>query len=231
MLAYNAAQMNLDLHEIDALLSATPRRPQPAALASFLKHSRPGLPLIAHPDLFRQRYTIEEGAPRQRGLRISQTDLTQRTTLRLSAAPLEILPRVWTSGEISERNDFEGRSAHHFIQSCKGWLPDPYRDDLSLALEVPSGIIVICGCCHAGLLNTLAHVQRLFNRDIAAIIGGAHLGEVDDNILEHTIHVLRSINTRNLPDLYLNHCTGDRALAVLRKPSERRPIPARLERR
>ena len=84
-----------------------------------------------------------------------------------------------------------------------------------LVLEAQSGLIVVCGCCHAGLLNTLAHVRLVFNKEISAIVGGAHLANVDADTLEHAISVIRSTSAGRLPNLYLNHCTGERALAAL----------------
>ena len=48
---------------------------------------------------------------------------------------MEILPHLWTTGEITRRPEPEGRSAAHFIQTVSGWAPDTYRDDLSLVLK------------------------------------------------------------------------------------------------
>lgn len=215
VLTHNAAQMGLDLRQANALALSHAHYDHTGGLEMFLRHSRPGLPLYAHPDLFRERYTLKSGQPRSIGLHMAQTDLAQRATLHLSAEPVEILRHVWTSGEITDRTEFEGRSSQHFIRANGDWLPDPYRDDMALILETQAGLVVICGCCHAGLLNTLAHVRRVFTREILAIVGGAHLANVDADTLEHAISVLRTTCAPHLPDLYLNHCTGEHTLATL----------------
>ena len=215
VLLHNDAQLGLDIHQIDALALSHAHYDHTGGLQTFLEQSQPGLPLYANPDLFRERYAIKDGQTRSIGLSMTQIDLAQRTTLHLSAEPIEILPRVWTTGEITSRTEFEGRSSHHYIRASNVWLSDPYRDDLALILEAPAGLVVVCGCCHAGLLNTLAHVRRVFNQKIAAIVGGAHLASMDANTLEDTIRILRASSMGHLPNLYLNHCTGVHALAAL----------------
>ncbi len=228
VLVHNAAQLGLDLCQMDALVLSHAHYDHTGGLEAFLQKSRPGLPLYAHPDLFRERYAIKDGQTRSIGLHITQTDLAKHATLNLSVKPIQALPGVWTTGEITSRTEFEGRSAHHFIQSDSGWQPDPYRDDMALVLDTLSGLILVCGCCHAGLLNTLMHMQRIFNKKIIAIVGGAHLTSLDANTLEHTITILRAINAQDMPYLFLNHCTGERALEALSQAfgKKAKPCPA-----
>ena len=120
---------------------------------------------------------------------------------------------VWTTGEITSRTEFEGRSPHHYIQAGNGWQPDPYRDDISLVLKTNQGLVVICGCCHAGILNTLFHVERKFGGPILAVLGGLHLLYAEDQYLEHVVQVF----DERFPDVsfYLNHCTGENAFNKL----------------
>lgn len=214
VLVHNAAQFRLDLNQLDALALSHAHYDHTGGLGIFLQYSRPGLPLYAHPDLFRERYAIKDGQIRSIGMRMAQDELAKHVILNLSTEPSQILPGVWTTGEITTRTEFEGRSPHHYIQIDKDMQPDPYRDDMSLILETQSGLLLLCGCCHAGLLNTLAHVRNVFNKDIIAIVGGAHLANVDAETLEYTIPILRGANTRETPYLYLNHCTGERALVA-----------------
>jgi 7,8-dihydropterin-6-yl-methyl-4-(beta-D-ribofuranosyl)aminobenzene 5'-phosphate synthase len=146
------------------------------------------------------------------GLRLADEDLRRWADLRLDVAPQEILPGVWTSGEIVGRSEPEGRSPHHFVHGEDGWVPDPYRDDMALVLESPAGLVLVCGCCHAGLLNTLAHVRRTFGRDPVLIVGGTHLGHADRAHLQRLVETLRPLGP---PALYLNHCTGQTAYVAL----------------
>jgi len=211
ILLHNAARFELDLSQIDALALSHAHYDHTGGLSAFLKYSRPGLPLYAHSDLFRERYSIKDGQTGSIGMRMEKENLAKHVRLTLSTEPCQMLPGVWTSGEITERTEFEGRSPHHYIQTDKGLQPDPYLDDMSLILDTQSGLILLCGCCHAGLLNTLAHVRAVFNKSIVAIIGGAHFINVDAETLDYTITILRTNSAGEVPYLYLNHCTGERA--------------------
>lgn len=215
VLVHNAARLGIDLSKTKALVLSHAHYDHTGGLRAFFNICRTNLPLYANPDLFRERYAIKDGVTRRVGLSMTQEELENYANLHLDAKPVQVLPKVWTTGEITERADFIGSSPHLLIQAEDGYQPDQYRDDLSLVLEAQSGLILVCGCCHAGLLNTLAHVQRIFNKDIVAIVGGSHLSNLDANTLEYAINRLRSLYQGYVPHLYLNHCTGDQALATL----------------
>jgi len=186
---------------------------------------KPGLPLYASPDLFRPRFTLRGDEYKPIGLPLTRDELARRADLRLSEVPVEVVPGVWTAGEIADRLEPEGRSARHVVPADNGRQPDPYRDDTSLVVET-RGLTVVCGCCHAGLLNTLARVRQVFQRPIVAIVGGTHLVDTDAAYLQHVIEVLR--DTYGSPRLYLNHCTGERAYVALANAfgDQANPFPA-----
>ena len=188
----------------------------PGGLAAFLEQ-QPGLPLDAHSDLFRERYSRRQEQAKSVGLRLTEANLRSRTDLRLSTAPQEVLPGVWTTGQISGRSEPEGRSPHHVVRDGEGWAPDPYRDDMALILDSSAGLVLVCGCCHAGLLNTLAHVRRSFGRDPVAILGGTHLGNAQS---AHLCRLTEALRLMGPPALYLNHCTGQTAYVALAQALE-----------
>ena len=211
VLAHNLQEAQIAPATISAVALSHAHYDHTGGLGALLEQ-RPGLPLYAHPDLLRERFSRRGEDPESVGLRLSEPDLHRLADLRLSAAPQEILPGVWTTGEIAARPEPEGRSPHHCIRDGQGWAPDPYRDDMALVLDSPSGLVLVCGCCHAGLLNTLAHVQRAFGRDPVAILGGAHLGNAGRAHLDRIVDVLRPLGP---PALFLNHCTGQAACVTL----------------
>ena len=155
----------------------------------------------------------EEGEPRSRGLALTREELAARLTLNLEAVPQEIIPGVWTTGEITQRPEPEGRSAHHLVRKGDVFVADSYRDDMALVLEMDGRLVLLCGCCHAGLLNTLAHVQRTFERPIAAIAGGLHLTSAAGEHLQHVGDVL--VEMESVQRVYPNHCTGEAPFVAL----------------
>lgn len=221
VLMHNLLELNILPNSIDALALSHAHYDHTGGLGIFLG-LHPGLPLYAHPDLLRDRFSRRGRATESVGLRLAEPDLRRLADLRLSAAPQEILPGVWTTGEIAARPEPEGRSPHHCVRDGKSWAPDPYRDDMALVLDSPSGLVLVCGCCHAGLLNTLAHVQRAFRRDPVAILGGAHLGNASRAHLDRIVDVLRPLGP---PALFLNHCTGQAAYVTLAQAIGERAAP------
>jgi len=232
---FDTGQTEVVLAHNLSLLGAAPRGTAALALShAHVDHTgglaaalalKPGLPLYASPDLFRPRYTIRGNEYKSIGLTMTRDELIRQADLRLSEIPVEIVPGVWTTGEITHRPEPEGRSARHVVPADEGWQPDTYRDDLSLVVE-NRGLTVVCGCCHAGLLNTLAHVHQVFQRPITSIVGGAHLVDADTAHLQRVVEVLR--DTYGSPRLYLNHCTGERAYVALASAfgDQANPFPA-----
>jgi 7,8-dihydropterin-6-yl-methyl-4-(beta-D-ribofuranosyl)aminobenzene 5'-phosphate synthase len=211
VLLHNLEVAGVPPEGISALALSHAHRDHTGGLPALLEQ-RPGLPVYAHPDVLRERFSRRGGSMQARGLPLAPEVLRQRADLRLSDAPQEILPGIWTTGEISDRSEPEGRSPHHFVHDGEGWASDPYRDDMALVLEESQGVVLVCGCCHAGLLNTLSHVRQVFGRDPMAVVGGTHLVSADEAHLRRLVGVLRRLGP---PALYLNHCTGQAAYLVL----------------
>jgi 7,8-dihydropterin-6-yl-methyl-4-(beta-D-ribofuranosyl)aminobenzene 5'-phosphate synthase len=210
VLLHNLELLGIEPRKFNALALSHAHYDHTGGLPALLDQIA-GIPLYAHSDLFRERFSRREEC-RSVGLPLEREALAKRLTFQLSAEPTEILPGVWTTGEIMDRTEPEGRSVHHLVRGTEGWEPDPYRDDMALVLETGKGLVVLCGCCHAGLLNTLAHVRRNFGLDITAVAGGTHLLQADEAHLRRVIEVLRELG---VPRLYLNHCTGQRAYVTL----------------
>jgi 7,8-dihydropterin-6-yl-methyl-4-(beta-D-ribofuranosyl)aminobenzene 5'-phosphate synthase len=215
VLIHNSELMNIRLDQVAALAISHAHYDHTGGLERLMKFIKAGTPFYGNPDVFQERFETKEGELSSIGMRLSQELIRAHFDVRLSAAPTEILPGVWTTGVIPNRSEFEGSSPNHFIHENGKWLPDPYRDDQSLVLETSDGLVVVCGCCHAGLLNTLDHVELNFDTDITAIVGGTHLVSANSNNLEHVTAVLKYYRHRKDTKLFLNHCTGQNAHNML----------------
>jgi 7,8-dihydropterin-6-yl-methyl-4-(beta-D-ribofuranosyl)aminobenzene 5'-phosphate synthase len=215
VLRHNAAALGIDLAAADALVFSHAHYDHTGGLSAFLPLAREGLPLYANATLFDERFSERAGGLEPIGFRLENAPaaLAARFALRLSDDPQEVLPGVWTTGRISARPYFEGRSARHQARVGDRLIPDPYADDLSLVLDTGSGLVVICGCCHAGLLNTLAHIRGRFSGPVRAVIGGTHLNSAADSDLALAVDILRE--AYDSPALYPNHCTGMRPYLAL----------------
>jgi len=221
VMLHNAALFGIDWHTLDAVALSHAHYDHTGGLRHLFTQTRPAIPLYAHADLFRERYDKTRGV----GMATPRDELAACADLRLSAGPAEMLPGIWTTGEITDRSFFEGRSASHQIKTDdgSGWLPDPYRDDVSLVLHTEQGLVVLLGCGHAGLLNILAQVKQQFEGNIIAVAGGTHLMSADDTMLQQAITELAT--TYGSPRLYPCHCTGERAFNALKGAFGDRVLP------
>jgi 7,8-dihydropterin-6-yl-methyl-4-(beta-D-ribofuranosyl)aminobenzene 5'-phosphate synthase len=227
VLLHNLEFLGVDPATIDALAISHAHYDHTGGLPALLERVRPATPLYANPDLFRERFSRREGEPRSVGLSLTREELAARLALRLGAKPQEVVPGVWTTGEIMSRPGPQGSSAYHLVREGDTFVADPYRDDMALVLEMDDRLVLLCGCCHAGLLNTLAHVQRIFERPIAAVAGGLHLTSATADYLQRVSDVL--VGMESVQHVYPNHCTGEAAFVTLTLtlgPSVVRPCPA-----
>jgi 7,8-dihydropterin-6-yl-methyl-4-(beta-D-ribofuranosyl)aminobenzene 5'-phosphate synthase len=227
VLLHNLGLLGVDPQTVDALAISHGHYDHTGGLPTLLEHLRPGTALYANPDLFRERFSRGEGQVKSIGPSLAREVLATRLALKLEARPQEILPGLWTTGEILERPEVEGKSDYHLMREGEALVADAYRDDMALVLAAEDHLVLLCGCCHAGLLNTLAHVQHAFQQPIALIAGGLHLTSATAQDLEHIGQVLTAMPA--LQHVYPNHCSGEAAFVALTQilgPSVVHPYPA-----
>lgn len=167
-------------------------------------------PIYAHPAALGYRYLQRQGELR--------FDLTAhplcrvRERVRFVAEPVEVAKGVWTTGEIERRNTWEAPKG--FLRAEGTELhEDSLCDDQGLVINTPSGLLVIAGCAHAGIINTIQHAQSVTGENrVRAVIGGFHLIDAGDQKLQQTIEALHEVNPEVLAPL---HCTGFKASAAL----------------
>lgn len=182
-------------------------------LPMLLEYLDRGTPLYANPDLFRERYSVRDDGLENVGMPLAREDLNAQMSLMLDSEPQEIIGGVWTTGTVTQRPDIEGSSAYHRMRQDGELVPDAYLDDMALVLELDDHLVLLCGCCHAGLINTVTHVEGTFQRPIEVIVGGLHLTSASGPELERICTMLAKRSA--LQRVYPNHCTGEAAFVAL----------------
>ena len=116
------------------------------------------------------------------------------------------------TGEIPRQHALEDTGGRFFLDSACT-QPDLLTDDQALFFDTAPGLVVLLGCAHSGVVNTLDHVQRLTNgKPVSALIGGLHLGSASEERIHKTIERLREAQLEMLAPA---HCTGLPATAKL----------------
>lgn len=113
---------------------------------------------------------------------------------------------IMTTGELPMDTGFEKTGPDVFIRKNGALQKDPLADDLSLLIETEVGLIIILGCAHRGIINTLYYAQKLTgNKTVYAAIGMAHLFCASEIQIEQTVAASKDMGIKRLG---LSHCTG-----------------------
>ena len=165
--------------------------------------------ILAHPGAFESKWKddVEVGAI------LSNDSLNRIFTPELTKKPQQITDRLTYLGEIVRSNDFEnvktfGKVIYNGFEEA-----DRVMDDTALAYRTDAGLVIITGCAHAGICNTIEHAKHVCNEDrILDVIGGFHLMEAPAETLDRTISYLMKQDLRHI---YAAHCTDLQAKIAL----------------
>lgn len=166
--------------------------------------------VVAHPDIWIPKYTrrVHKGMPFVREALQSLGAVFVSTS-----QPTWITNRVVTTGEIAQVTGYESVDPELFIRDEKGMQPDPMADDAALIIKTDIGLVIISGCAHRGIVNTLLRARSVANEDhIYMAIGGTHFMKTSEKQLEQTIKGLEALDVAQIG---VSHCTGLAAAAKL----------------
>lgn len=214
-LAPNAAMLGCDLEHVDMLVLSHGHYDHSGAICQVLR-SAPITKVFCHVASFLPRYSIRTGeAPRSIAMALSDKEAIldlPANRIHWVTAPLEIIPDVGISGSIPRIHPMEDTGGPFFLDP-EGHHPDLIKDDMAMWLNCDRGLIIITGCCHSGLINTVEHIRATSGvKRVFGIIGGLHLLNASSERLEATCAAIRKWN----PEFVIPcHCTGENAIAFL----------------
>jgi len=213
VLRQNAERLGIRLDSVDTIVLSHGHYDHTGGLADALEQTE-GARVFAHPAAFTPKFARnQDGTARDIGMAesIKQT-VRSKASLHWVETPTEIGDGIWCTGPIPRTNNYEDTGGAFFRDDgCSE--PDEIQDDQATFLEMESGTVVILGCAHAGIINTLHFIRTLTaNRPIHAVLGGMHLLHASPQRMETTIAELRRLDIERLIPC---HCTGFAAMAHL----------------
>jgi len=172
------------------------------------------IPIVAHPAAFRERWQQKEDGTLVGPNLPAPEQAWQALGAKVvhSEVPYRLAPGCWTTGYIP-RTSFEkaGRQKDRRYRKGSQLLPDDMEDDQAVVIRVEGkGLIVLSGCAHSGIVNTIEYARRRFDAErVYAVIGGFHLAKASDEEIGKTIDYMRTLGPRLVMPC---HCTGLKAM-------------------
>lgn len=212
VLGHNARGLGISLGGIEATAISHGHYDHTGGLHTALAHTQRAR-VYLHPATLHAKYSRQQ-APPHRSIGIPRADKlavqSRGRDVIWTTQPSEIVPGVYVTGEIPRMTSFEDVGGPFFLDpACT--VPEPLADDQALYIESVRGIVVLLGCGHAGVVNTLEYVSRITGtKRIHAVIGGMHLLRASRRRIEATGDALEHFRVRVIAP---GHCTGSAAVA------------------
>ena len=214
--AYNAKALDVPMGDIEAIALSHGHSDHMGGFRELVKLiGRPGIELVVHPGAFKApRYLKIDEEFKAYFPRFTR-EMTKAAGTRVVEAkePRPMLGGdVLFLGEIPRRTPFETGLPNAFYEEVGVEKEDNIEDDTSLCMNLKGkGLIVISGCAHSGIINTVTWAREATGIDtFHVIMGGFHLnGPVFEPIVGRTIEELRKINPRYIVP---THCTGRKSI-------------------
>jgi len=213
--SHNADTVRFDLSQIDKIVLSHGHNDHTGGLRQILRKMKKEVEIIAHPDIWSAKYRCRQGeADKYIGIPFQRQKLESLgVSFNLTTKPVKITDNIMTTGEIPMVTEFEEIDPNLFVKEDTGLQPDKLLDDLALVINTGAGLVVVLGCAHHGIINTLYHAQQLTGvKPIHAVLGGAHLISASKERIRLTIAALKELGVQKLG---LCHCTDMPAACLL----------------
>ncbi|MFO7967378.1 MAG: MBL fold metallo-hydrolase [Archaeoglobaceae archaeon] len=200
---HNAQQMGAPLGKVEKIVLSHGHYDHTTGLLDVLRML--DAEIYLHPHAWLPRYLKEEYI----GMPYRKEEIESLAGVVEHKGPVEVGKNVWALGEIPRKHK-GGRLDSHIIKDGEK-VKDDILDDQALAIKTGDGVVLLLGCCHAGLQNTIEYAEEITRNEVKHIVGGTHLISLKDE----EIGELSKWLDGKLEYIAPCHCTGSKAEAIL----------------
>ena len=215
---HNMDRLAVDPDTLEAIILSHAHMDHTGSLHPILEKVSNPIPLVVHPDAFIYPRFLKgkDGSIRKFPRTLVREDLERRNVAILeSKTPTPILDdKILVTGEVERTTAFEKGMPNALLERDGKLEPDPIKDDQALVMHLRDrGLVVISGCSHTGIVNTVRYAKKLTGVEkVYAVIGGFHLsGAFFEKILKKTIDELKALSPAVVVPM---HCTGQKAMEL-----------------
>ncbi len=211
---HNADILGIDLGQVDKIVLSHGHFDHTGGLRQVLGRMRKEVEIIAHPDMWQAKYSRRGDVGGYIGIPFAREELEGLgANFKLTPEPVRLTDSIMTTGEIPMVTEFEEIDAGLVVKEGTGFKPDKVLDDRALIINTGAGLVVVLGCAHRGIINTLYYAQQLTGvKPIHMVLGGCHLISATEERIWLTIAALKELGVERLG---VSHCTGMPAAMVM----------------
>jgi len=213
--AHNINSLGVNPKQISKIVLSHGHFDHTGGLRQMLQRIDKEIEVGAHPDVWAPKYSRRKGKKdRYIGIPFQRQELESLGAMFvLTSESVKVAENCITTGEVPMITDYETIDSGLFVKTDSGWQPDKLLDDLSLIIDTELGLVVVLGCAHRGVINTLHHARKITGgKPIHAVLGGSHLHNASRERVQRTIADLKKLDVQKMG---LCHCTGLPAISTL----------------
>jgi len=213
ILTKNAKVLGIDLAETDAIVLSHGHYDHTGGLAAVLEIAEKAK-IYLHPAAIEAKFSQKTSGAKSIGISDPTLKAIKNREVIWTETPTQIFPGVTVTGQVPRINDFENVGGAFFLDE-NYQKADELLDDQTLFIKTSKGLVIVFGCAHSGVVNTLDYISKLTGKkNIYAAIGGMHLLNANPVRIANTIETFKKYRVQNIIPL---HCTGQKAIEVMKK--------------
>lgn len=211
----NAKKLNITLDEADYLIISHGHYDHSGGFTRLVKEIGNSYKLVISEKFFDKKFSYKEEGYRYTGNSFDNKYLEDNNinVNYINNDMYNITENIIIASNFERKTDFEKLNRRFFVEINNKLEADAFSDEMSLAIKIEKGLLVILGCSHVGVVNILETLSERTNMPIYGIVGGTHLVEADEFRLDETIKYFKE---KDIKIIGVSHCTGEKAIEKLK---------------